>query len=285
MAGVNIPLNIYGATAWDLVKILPKVLNSDLAKAFANNPFRGPHHLDVLTGYPASKWMDLINQGVICISPPCQDRRGIWKFLNYLSHSHEDATSPMRTYNQESLLSNPTHHTTRPPVLSLQNVRGERETVQQYSYSKRPQDDQIETILTAHPRDGVYSNYNHTTLDRMSTSAGNHIGNPYRHPCSHINTPSYDQFNSSKCSPQQTRDTHSSCSQIPRVRYNDAGGQQDNFGAFQLDERRSVHERSNWDQQQSAYQDYRTPTEHLATISPANPVGISDTHVVGFKVS
>ena len=91
MAGVNRPLNIYGATAWNLVKILSEVLNSDLAKdivqAFANNPFRGPHDLEVLTGYPASKWMDLINQGVICISPPCQDRRGeeLGKFLNHLS--------------------------------------------------------------------------------------------------------------------------------------------------------------------------------------------------------
>ena len=72
MAGVNIHLNIYGATSWDLVKTLPEVLNSDLAndivQAFANNPFRGPHDLEVLTGYPAvltgypaSKLMDLIN--------------------------------------------------------------------------------------------------------------------------------------------------------------------------------------------------------------------------------
>ena len=115
----------------------------------------------------------------------------------------------------------------------------------------------------------------------MST-AGNHIGNPDWHYCSHINTPSYNQFNSSKCSPQQTRDTQGSWSQIPRVRYYDVGGQQDNFGAFQLEERRSVHERSNWDQQQGAYQDYCTSTEHLPTVSPANPVGISDTHVVDY---
>ena len=143
MAGVNRPLNIYGATAWNLVKILSEVLNSDLAKdivqAFANNPFRGPHDLEVLTGYPASKWMDLINQGVICISPPCQDRRGIGQVSKpSFRYSHKDATGPMRTYNQESLLCNPTHHTTRPPVLSLQNVRGERETVGWYSYSERP---------------------------------------------------------------------------------------------------------------------------------------------------
>ena len=147
MAGINIPLNMYGATVWDLVKTLPEVLNSDLAKdivqAFANNLFRGPHDLEVLTGYPASKWMDLIIQGVICISPPCQDRRGIGQVSKpSFTYSHEDATSPVRTSNQESLLSNPTHHTTRPPVLSLQNVRGERERVGRYSYSKRPQDDQ-----------------------------------------------------------------------------------------------------------------------------------------------
>ena len=90
MAGVKIPLNIYGATAWDLVKILPEVLNSDLAKdivqAFANNPFRGPHDLEVLTGYPASKWMDLINQGVMCISPLVRIGEVLGKFLNHLSH-------------------------------------------------------------------------------------------------------------------------------------------------------------------------------------------------------
>ena len=176
--------------------------------------------------------MDLINQGVICISPPCQDRRGIGQVSKpSFRYSHKDATGPMRTYNQESLLCNPTHHTTRPPVLSLQNVREERKTIGRYSYSERPQDDQIETILTAHPRDGVYSNYNHTPLRRMST-AGNHIGNPDMHYCSHINTPSYDQFNSSKCSPLQTRDTQGSWSQIPRVRYYDVGGQQDNFVVF-----------------------------------------------------
>ena len=163
MAGVNLPLNIYGAMAWDLVETLPDILNSDLAKdivqPFYNNPFHCPHDLETLTVYPASTWMDLIDQGLICISPPPEDIGDIGQPSKPSpAHSHDEGTSVMRTYKQEPLLPKP-------------KLRGERESVGRYSYRERPQDGQIETIPTAHPRDGVYSNYTYSSSRGMSTTS------------------------------------------------------------------------------------------------------------------
>ena len=126
MATVNLPLNIYGATVSDLVATLSDILNPDLAKdifqAFSNNPFRGPHDLETLTGYPASTWMDLIDQGVICISLPLEDIGDIGQPSKPLpAHSHDEETSVMRTYKQEPLLPKPT-----------QKLKGEREAVGRY---------------------------------------------------------------------------------------------------------------------------------------------------------
>ena len=162
-------LNLYGASAWDLVECLPHILNhstaQDIVDAFNNNPLRGPHDLEVLTGTPVQEWIRLMDEGIIRISPSMDTIGKIGQIPKDhvpTSSSHTDLVSKQEGVAPDKYSSREGTPLSRNEPFTFSS--GEETNVLRPSWrsskpsqAERDPKEPFSRILEAHPRGDIYN--------------------------------------------------------------------------------------------------------------------------------